>query len=92
LETSFAVINTFFPELGLEKTIDLLSARPRSIFDLQTDSINKNSTACLTLFIPGEKWSVVDLHSKSKNSPFIGQQLTGRPVGIINKDKLFLNQ
>ena len=92
LETSFAVINTFFPELGLEKTIELLSPKPRSIFDLQTHSINKHSTACLTLFLPEEKWNVEHFHSKSKNSPFIGKQLTGKPVGIINKDKLFLNQ
>ncbi|MBO9683495.1 MAG: dihydroorotase [Flavisolibacter sp.] len=92
LETSFAVIRTYFPELGLEKTVDLLSNRPRMIFDLPTQSINKNSPACLTLFLPEEKWTVEELHSKSKNSPFIGKQLTGKPVGIINKDKVFLNQ
>jgi len=92
LETSFAVIRTCFPELGLEKVIDLLSNKPRSIFDLQTSTINKNSQACLTLFLPDRKWAVDDLHSKSKNSPFIGKELTGKPVGIINKDKVFLNQ
>lgn len=92
LETGFAVIRTYFPELGLEKTIDLLSNRPRSIFDLSINSINTNSPACLTLFLPEEKWTVEALHSKSKNSPFIGKQLTGKPVGIINKDKVFLNQ
>jgi dihydroorotase len=92
LETGFAVIRTCFPELGLEKTIELLATKPRSVFDLQKDSINKNSAACLTLFLPDVKWTVNDLHSKSKNSPFIGKQLTGKPVGIINKDKVFLNQ
>ena len=92
LETSFAVVRTFFPELGLEKTINLLSNNPRAVFDLPTNSISKNSEACLTLFLPEEKWTVEDLHSKSKNSPFIGKELTGRPVGIINKDKVFLNQ
>lgn len=92
LETSFAAIRTYFPELGLDKTIDLLSNNPRSVFDLKTNSIKKNSEACLTLFLPDEKWKVEALHSKSKNSPFIGKQLTGKPVGIINKDKVFLNQ
>jgi dihydroorotase len=90
LETSFAVIRNCCPELGLEKTIDLLSNNPRSIFDLPTHSINKNSPACLTLFLPDEKWTVEELHSRSKNSPFIGKQLTGKPVGIINKDKVLL--
>src|SRR5206468_1295087 len=83
LETSFAVIRTCFPELGLEKTIDLLSARPRSVFDLPKNSINKNARACLTLFLPDEKWTVETVHSKSKNSPFMGKELTGKPVGII---------
>ena len=92
LETSFAVIRTCFPELGLEKTIELLSNKPRSIFDLSINSIDKNSPACLTLFLPEKQWTVEELHSKSKNSPFIGKQLTGKPVGIINKDKVFLNQ
>jgi dihydroorotase len=92
LETSFAVIRTYFPELGLEKTIELLAAKPRSIFDLKKDSINKNSEVALTLFLPDEKWTVKELHSKSRNSPFIGKELTGKPVGIINKDKVFLNQ
>ncbi len=92
LETSFAVIKTYFPELALEKTIELLSNKPRSIFDLEIDSINKNSKACLSLFLPDEHWTVNDLHSKSHNSPFIGMQLTGRPVGIINKDRVFLKE
>lgn len=92
LETSFAVIRTYFPELGLEKTIELLSNKPRSIFDLKKGAIGKNAAACLTLFLPNANWTVGNLHSKSKNSPFIGKQLTGKPVGIINKDKVFLNQ
>jgi dihydroorotase len=92
LETGFAVIRTCFPQLGIEKTIELLSTKPRSIFDLRIDSVNKNSRACLTLFLPEEKWTVKELQSKSKNSPFIGKELTGKPVGIINKDKVFLNQ
>lgn len=91
LETSFAVIRTHFPELGIERTIDLLSNKPRSIFDLEINSINKNSKACLSLFLPDGQWTVNDLHSKSHNSPFIGIQLTGRPVGIINKERVFLN-
>jgi len=92
LETSFAVIKTCFPGLGLEKTIELLSAKPRKIFDLQAAPINKDAPACLTLFLPDEKWTVNQIRSKSKNSPFLGKELTGKPVGIINKDKVFLNQ
>ena len=92
LETSFAAIKTYFSELPLEKIIQLLCHHPRSIFDVPAKSISVNSEVCLTLFLPNEKWNVETLHSKSKNSPFIGKQLTGKPVGIINKDKVFLNE
>lgn len=91
LETAFAIIRTYFPELGLEKTIDVLCNKPRSVFDISKVNIDKNIAASLTLFLPDEKWTVSQLYSKSKNSPFIGKQLTGKPVGIINKEKLFLN-
>jgi dihydroorotase len=92
LETSFAIVRTCFPELPIEQLVQLLSGNPRSIFDLQVSSINVNTKACLSLFLPDEKWQVDRLHSKSKNSPFLGKELTGKPLGIINKDKVFLNQ
>lgn len=92
LETSFATIRTCFPELTIEKLIDVLCIRPRLIFDLPAKNIAKNSEACLTLFLPDEKWTVEELHSKSKNSAFIGKELTGKPMGIINKDKVFLSE
>jgi len=92
LETSFGVLRTCFPELTIEKIIEILSTKPRSIFDLQIRSIDKNSKASLSLFLPNQKWTVAELRSKSRNSPFIGKELTGKPVGIINKDKVFLNQ
>jgi dihydroorotase len=92
LETSFAVIRTCLPELSLERLVALLSINPRKIFDLTSTSINQNETASLSLFLPDERWIVKELRSKSKNSPFLGKQLTGKPAGIINKDKVFLTE
>ena len=91
LETSFALIRTCMPDLELEKITELFSTRPRLVFDLPAVKIDKDETACMTLFLPDEKWVVENLKSKSKNSPLIGKQLTGKPLGIINKDKVFLN-
>jgi dihydroorotase len=92
LETCFASIHSCMPELSLEKLVMLLSSNPRRIFDLEMNSIDINATACLTLFEPEQKWMVKTLQTKSKNSPFIGKELTGKAIGIINKDKLFLNE
>jgi dihydroorotase len=92
LETSFAVIRSCMPELSLERFVELLSFNPRKIFDLPSASIAQNEMACLSLFLPDDKWMVKELKSKSKNSPFVGKELTGKPIGIINKDKVFLNE
>jgi dihydroorotase len=48
-------------------------------------------TANLTLFDPAAQW-VVDprrFKSKSKNSPFGGFKLTGKPVGVLNNSQVY---
>ena len=92
LETSFAVVRSCCPELSEGRIVDLFCTNPRKIFGLQPASIAKNNRAALTLFLTDAKWTVQKFRSKSKNSPFAGKQLVGRPVGIINKDNLFLNE
>jgi dihydroorotase len=92
LETAFAVVRTCLPELPLEKIIDLFCIKPRKLFDLPVPVIGKDPTACMSLFLPDENWNVGMQKSKSKNSAFTGKTLKGRAMGIINKEKLFLNE
>ena len=92
LETVFGVLRTCLPELSLEKIIELICLNPRRIFDLEKISVKQDEQACLSIFLPDEKWKADRFHSRSKNSAFTGMELMGRPLGIINKDKLFLNQ
>ena len=94
LETTYGVLNTCLEKVSQERLVEVLSTNPRRIFKKEIAGIRENERAILTLFAPKQKWSVkeTDLKSRSKNSPFIGKELTGKVLGIINKEKLFLNQ
>ncbi len=93
LETLFAVLNTSVLSIQPEKWVELLSINPRKLFGLEQATIKEGSKASLTLFEPAKKWTVAEQHlkSKSKNSPFIGKELTGKVAGIINGDKMVLS-
>jgi dihydroorotase len=93
LETVYAVLKTAVPTLESEKWVELLSTNPRKLFGLEPATIKEGNKATLTLFDPEKKWTVTekDLYSKSKNSPFIGKELTGKITGIINGDKAVLS-
>ncbi|MDP4265148.1 MAG: dihydroorotase [Bacteroidota bacterium] len=93
LETVYAVLNTSLPGIAQEKWVTLLSLNPRRIFGLEELKIQEGNKAVITLFNPSEKWTVTekDMHSKSKNSPFIGKELTGKVIGIINKTVAVIN-
>lgn len=93
LQTSFAVIKTILPELSMEKLVSLFSLRPREIFDLPLASVKENEAACLTLFTEQDwTFTIDEIQSKSSNTAFIGKKLKGKPLGIINKDQVFLNE
>ena len=93
LETAYALIQTLFPDLSAGKIYALFGGNARRIFNLNPSTIEKGSTASLTLFNPGAEWTF-DLSksvSKSKNSPFHGKTFTGKAIGIITKGKLHLS-
>jgi len=93
LETSYAVLNTCMPGISQDKWVELLSINPRRIFGLSTPSIRDGERAALTLFDPKKKWTYTqkDVRSKSKNSPFIGRELTGKVIGIVNGTRTVIN-
>ncbi|NOT52700.1 MAG: dihydroorotase, partial [Chitinophagaceae bacterium] len=93
LETAYAVLRTAMPGVSNEKWIELLSVNPRKLFALETISIKEGNKASITLFDPAAKWTMTEenTRSKSKNSPFIGKELTGKVAGIINGDKIVLS-
>jgi dihydroorotase len=93
LETSYGMLKTAIPEITEEKCIGLLSVNPREIFGLPSCNIQKGNDAQMSLFLPGESWVPDEkrMKSKARNTPMIGIELRGRPLGIINGDKSFFN-
>jgi len=91
LQTSFAATNTATQgKLALPDAIAKITSAPRAILGLTKVAIAVGAPANLTLFSPTEKWTLrkEDIISKSKNTPFIDKELTGKVYGVINKNQI----
>ncbi|KAA9345511.1 dihydroorotase [Adhaeribacter soli] len=93
LETAFAVACTYAKELPLETVLEKMVVNPRKILNLPLPEIEEGAEANLTFFQPEQSWIYEEenIRSKSHNNPFIGQQLTGKVFGIVNKGQFILN-
>ncbi len=89
LETAYAVLRTAMPSVSNERWIELLSINARKLFGIQQATIKKGNKTSLTLFDPSKKWRLEEKNilSKSKNSPFVGKELTGKSLGIVSDFK-----
>jgi dihydroorotase len=94
LESCFSVINTLFPKLPVDELIALLSSNARRIFNLPTNVIEKGGIADFTMFERETSYTFKkeNIKSKSLNTPFINAQLTGKVIGTINKERVYLNK
>jgi dihydroorotase len=72
--------------LSIKELIEKLSTNPRRIVGLPPIRVTKGERANLTIFHPTLQWrvDVSTFKSKSRNSPFHGKTLTGKPVGVVN--------
>ncbi|HRF26058.1 MAG TPA: dihydroorotase, partial [Ferruginibacter sp.] len=91
LESLFGVANRVVGNPG--KLVELLAIASREILNLPVPVIREGEPACLTLFDPREQYTFTRdmIQSRSSNSPFIGQQLTGKVLGIIHEQKVHLH-
>ena len=80
-------------DLGLMEMIKLLTVSPRKIMGFDNDLLKKGKEAELVLFNEDEKWvfNRNDINSKSKNSPFIDAQLSGKVIHTISKGVIATN-
>lgn len=92
LETAFALAYTYLVEKGIltiDELIYKMSYNPRKILNLPEIKIQEGEEANLTILDLKKEWTVDagKMHSKSRNTPFNGWELKGKPSGIINNYK-----
>ncbi len=90
METSLGLALTNLMHTGvltLNQIIEKMSVNPRKILNLPAVEIKEGVAANLTIFDPNEEWTVDKklFRSKSKNTPFDGFKLKGKPKYAINK-------
>jgi dihydroorotase len=93
LETAFAVGMTYLVQTGvmdLGQLVAAMSEKPASIFNLETGGLEEGGTADFVLLDPEAEWTVgVDtLRSRSRNSAYLGEKLTGRVLSTFLRGRL----
>jgi len=71
--------------ITLPRLVELLSTGPARVLNLPVGTLKAGSPADVTLFHPDEETTIRarDFRSKSRNTPFDGWKLRGRPVATI---------
>jgi dihydroorotase len=90
LQAAFGMLNRV--GLNIDQILEAICFRPKQIFKLESN-IEVGSKADLTLFDLTSSYvlSKENLASKSENSPYLGQTLTGKVIATIQQDKLHIN-
>jgi dihydroorotase len=93
LQTCYSVLRTVLPDVSQDRWVELLATSPRSIFGLDIPVVKENTRAELTIFQPdaGYTFTKENNRSKSFNTAFNDQPLTGKVHGIVNGGTVVLN-
>ena len=89
LETAWGLIGRELIEpgvLSVEEAVQALTAAPRRILRLDAPRIEEDAPARLTVFDASTEWTFTEDHirSKSKNTPFVGRRMVGRPWAVYS--------
>lgn len=88
LETAVPLVIETMVDSGLltwSQFVEKLSLNPSKILRINKGSLKIGADADVTIIDPNLKWRFTtdDIHSKSKNSPYIGRQMKGRAIMTI---------
>jgi len=90
LESCFGAVNKVLVKqsgMKIESLFDLLTIKPRKIMGFEQNLFDKSSVAEITIIDPNSSWTFTkdDIHSRSINSPYIGEKLLGQVKYTIVK-------
>ncbi len=91
LETALALGITNLVRTGsltMECFLKKMTFNPAKLYGLDSGYIAEGAQADLVIFDEFEKWKVEKFHSKSNNSPFIGEELYGKVKYTICKGRI----
>ncbi|MBE5884888.1 MAG: dihydroorotase [Lachnospiraceae bacterium] len=74
--------------MSMMEVLDKLTAKPAAMYNIDRGDLRVGGPADIVIFNPDEKWRVNGFHSKSQNSPFLGEELTGKVKYTICKGKV----
>ena len=64
--------------MSMMEVLDKLTAKPAAMYNIDRGDLRVGGPADIVIFNPDEKWTVTGFQSKSQNSPFLGEELTGK--------------
>ena len=78
-------------KFSLKSILNLFSLKPSEVMGIELSEIKSGAEVELTIINPNEKWIFkdTDIHSKSKNTPFLNQEFKGNINFTIHKNILF---
>ena len=91
LETSLALSITSLVKnenFTLMEVLEKMTINPAALYKLNRGYIEEGAIADIVIFDENEKWIVKDFDSKSSNSPFINEELTGKVKYTISEGKI----
>jgi len=89
LETALALTLTLYHKkiLSITKIIELMTINPSRILNIDAGTLTPGKDADIVIFDPYALWTVdpACFKSNSRNTPFAGMKLQGRPVCTISR-------
>lgn len=88
LQTFYSSLLAVSKEVPFDILVDRITNGPRKVLNVESVVISEGSEAKLTICDPTLTWkldSTTNL-SKSNNSPFWNKELTGKVVGVVNRN------